>query len=276
LVRLSVFFTFLAVTRLGFGQLAVIQERDTPCVFSGTASRVTVRFRNNGEKQFADDVTARLCQTSSTTAMPVGESLMGRLTVLPAQTVVQDFMLKFPTVKAETRLLVQWIDNERKVLGTTMVRSFPPDLLRELKSMAGEDGLGILDPQKKLTPALKSIGVDFADLENSGLENFHGRIAIVGPFESKAQMREGLAKQIETIADKGVAVVWFQPPPGRREKLQPSFYTLPFGDRAVVVVQDGVVSNLSDSPQAQLNLIDLARLALHPHPLRLPDLTPQP
>ena len=142
--------------------------------------------------------------------------------------------------------------------------------------MAGENGVGILDPQNKLTTALKSMGVDFVDLEDSGLENFHGKLAIVGPFESKAQMREGLAKQIEMMADKGVAVVWLQPPPERREKLQPSFYTVPFGDHAVVVVQAGMVSNLSGSPQAQLSLIDLARLALHPEPLGLPHLTPQP
>jgi hypothetical protein len=42
------------------------------------------------------------------------------------------------------------------------------------------------------------------------------------------------------------------------------------GKAAVVIVQADVIANLPENPQAQLNLIQFARLALHPAPPRLP------
>jgi hypothetical protein len=42
------------------------------------------------------------------------------------------------------------------------------------------------------------------------------------------------------------------------------------------VAQAGMVLNLADNPQSQINLLHFARLALHPETPRLPNLTPQP
>ena len=58
--------------------------------------------------------------------------------------------------------------------------------------------------------------------------------------------------------------------------LQPSFRTVPIGDGAVVVVQPQLVANLTENPQAQLNLLHFCRLAREPEPPRLPNLNPQP
>lgn len=44
--------------------------------------------------------------------------------------------------------------------------------------------------------------IDFVNMENSGFENFSGRLAIIGPFQSKAQMRDGLANQIEKLQNQ--------------------------------------------------------------------------
>jgi hypothetical protein len=106
------------------------------------------------------------------------------------------------------------------------------------------------------------------------LEDFHGKLAIIGPFQSGAQMPEGLTSRLKALAGKGVAVVWIQPPPGKREELKPSFYTVAEGKGAVVLVQAALVANLAENPKAQLNLVRLARLALHPEPLRLPEPAP--
>jgi hypothetical protein len=75
------------------------------------------------------------------------------------------------------------------------------------------------------------------------------------------------------MARKGVAVVWIQPPPMARDRLQPSFYAVPENTNAVVVVQQGLISGLPDNPQAQLDLIYFCKMALAPEPLRLPNPT---
>jgi hypothetical protein len=81
-------------------------------------------------------------------------------------------------------------------------------------------------------------------------------------------MGDGLANQIEAMSKKGIGVVWILPP--QRDKIESSFYTVPFDGHATVIVQAALVANLPDKPQAQLNLIHFARLALHPEPVRLP------
>jgi hypothetical protein len=159
---------------------------------------------------------------------------------------------------------------------------YPTNLLAELKPLVGDEPLGAFDPQNQLKPLLKNLKIDFVNLENSDLENFSGKLAIIGPFQSKARIREGLANQIQALANKGTAIVWIQPPPEPspirwdKEKLQPSFYSVPENTNAVVIVQPDLVSDLAGNPQSQLNLIYFSKLALHPQPTALPDLPPQP
>jgi hypothetical protein len=71
-------------------------------------------------------------------------------------------------------------------------------------------------------------------------------------------------------------VVWIQLPPQRREKIRPSYYTVPQNTNAVVMVHPELVAGLPDNPQSQLNLIYFCKLALHPRPTALPDLSPNP
>jgi len=181
--------------------------------------------------------------------------------------------LTFPAIKAETRFLVKWLEGTNAVIGTTEVSAYPATLLKELRGLAGDDPLGVLDPQNHLKPLLKAAAVEYDDMENRELEDYHGKLAIIGPFQSRAQMRERLTSRIKDLAGKGVGVVWIQPPPEKHEELKPSFYTVPEAKGAVVVVQASMVAKLADDAQAQLNLIELARLALHPAPPQLPQLT---
>ena len=71
---------------------------------------------------------------------------------------------------------------------------------------------------------------------------FKARLAVIGPFQSKTQMREGLAQTIQRIARKGAAVVWIQPPSEPKDQIKPSFYVVPEGKGAVVVVQSDLVA----------------------------------
>jgi hypothetical protein len=277
---------------------------DEQCVFAGDARKIAVVWHNAGDKVVEADVRARIYQTSSATTILLSEVPWKKLQVLPQQTVIESAQLDFPAVKAETKFLVQWFADgsgagfqpasaggatniarssseqagkmPAPLLGTTEVLVYPTNLLADLKALAGGDPVGAFDPQNQLKPLLKKLQVEFVDLEDVGLDNFHGKLAIIGPFQSKTQMREGLASQIQALAKKNTAVVWIQPPPEKPDKLQPSFYFVPENQIAVVIVQPDLVANLPESPRAQLNLVYFCQRALHHEPFHLPQSFPQP
>lgn len=259
-------------------QLELLPDPEPQQVFGGDARTITLTWHNGGQKPFGRELSSSLYQASSATAVPLGTAPWKSLEILPGQTVIESARLNFPAVKAETRFVIKWLAGTNEVLGTSEVLVYPTNLLQELKPLAGEEPLGVLDPQDVLKPLLKAAGVECSDLADAGVEDYRGKLAIAGPFRNKTQMREGLASQLETLAKKGVAVVWLLPPPEqkerRREAPRPSFYTVPEGKGAVVVAQAGLTAGLSESPQAQLNLTQLARRALHPEAPRLPDPTP--
>jgi hypothetical protein len=257
-------------------QLTIATNAEPQQIFFGQAKNISVIIHNGAGQNFAGEIRTRIFQTSSATAVQLSEMPWKHFQALPGQTVIESAHLDFPPVKAATRFLVQWLENSNHVLGQTAILVYPTNLLAELKPLAGDEALGIFDPQNQLKPLLKNLKIDFANLENSDLENFPGSLAIIGPFQSKAQMRDGLANQIQALAKKGAAIVWLQPPRARAEKLPPSFYSVLENTNAVVVVQPDLVPDLPDNPQSQLNLIFFCKLALHPQPPALPDLSPPP
>jgi hypothetical protein len=252
-------------------QLQLLSNLEPQEVFAGDARTITVVWRNVGNKPFMAEIHVRVFQTTSATAIQLGESLWKKLQVLPEQTILESAQLNFPALKAETKFLVQWLENSNYVLGTTTVLVYPTNLLAELKPLAENQSLGVFDPQNQLKPLLKKTGVDFVDLGNSELEHFPGKLAILGPFSSKAQIPEGQAHRIKMLAKEGVAVVWLLPPDAD-EQLQPSFYLVPEGLAVVVVAQNALVADLPTNPKSQWNLLRLCELALHPRFLTLPDL----
>ena len=71
-------------------------------------------------------------------------------------------------------------------------------------------------------------------------------------------------------------MVWICPSPGPGNQIQPSFYVVPEGKGAVVVIQPALVATPDENPQSQLNLVYFCKLALNPEPFSLPDFTRQP
>jgi hypothetical protein len=257
-------------------QLEIAASAEPPRVFSGAAKGISVVFHNPDSHSLESEIRTRIFQTSSSTAVQLSEAPWKKLQVLPQQTILESAQLDFPAVKAETKFIAQWLEGTNRVIGRTEILVYPTNLLAELKPLAGDGPVGLYDPQNQIKPLLQKLELDFTDLEKSDLESFSGKLAVIGPFQSKAQMREGLADQIQTLAKKNTAIVWIQPPRPRDIKLQPSFYSVAENSNAVVVVQSELVSNLIDNPQSQLNLIYFCRLALNPQPLTLPDLSPHP
>jgi hypothetical protein len=274
--RLALVMTCCQAALAAQAQFKVLPDDEPQRVFAGESRAVSVRFHNPGAITVEADLRIQLYQTSTSTAAPLGDTPWKRLQVLPGQTVLESAKLAFPDVKAETRFLVRWLAETNSLLGTTEVLVYPTRLLAEPKSLADAEALGVFDPGDQLKPSLRLAKVAFTDLEDAGIATFRGRLAIVGPFSTKTDLPFDLAQRVAEMARKGVAAVWLQPPPGPREKLQPSFYSVPLGTNAVVIAQAGLVANLADSPRAQLNLLHLCRVALYPEPPRLPQTNLEP
>lgn len=259
-----------------FAQVQLVPDRDPQQVFAGEARQIATVWHNDGNQFYEGKIRARILQTSSDTVVQVNETPWKKLQMLPQQTVMESTPLDFPAVKAETKFLVQWLESTNRVVGKTEVLVYPTNLLAELKSVLGEAVLGVLDPDNALKPLLRQNRVSFVDLGQAALEDFSGRLAILGPFRSKAQMREGLRRSIQMLAKHQVAAVWLLPPLENRAKPVSSFYSVPCGTNAVMVAQAELVSGMAGNPQAHLNLIYLCKLALHPQPSVLPESNPQP
>jgi hypothetical protein len=245
-------------------------------VFAGMAQNISVTFSNPGDENFKANIRIRVFQTSSSTSVPLGDWYWKEFEVLPRQAVLESASLDFPAVNAETRFLVQWMADKNHIIGNTEVLVYPTNLLGELKVMFGGDEMGVLDPNNVLKPIFAQDGLKFLNLEAIALEDFSGKLAIIGPFESKTQWREGFPQAVKRIASKGAAVVWIQPPSNPEDEIKPSFYVVPEGRGAVVIVQPELLSDFSKSPKSQQNLIRFCKLALKPEPFALPDLALQP
>lgn len=263
-------------------QLEVVGEKEPPRVFGGRESEIPLLLRNPGNTVHENDIQMRLMQLTSATAAPVSEAPWKQLQVLPRQTVVETAALEFPAVKAKTRFLVQWIANKNQVIGTTEVHVYPTNLLAELQPLVGhEDGaLGVFDPENQLKPLLNGAKVNFLDLGSLELEKYRGKLAIIGPFASTMQIDRELPRKMKTIAEKGVAVVWLQPPVKKsflsEERPVPSFYSVIENQGAVIIAEAQMVADLSENPRSQLNLIFFCKIALNRQSFTLPNSETRP
>ena len=259
-------------------QLQLLPDKESQRVFAGDERKINLVWHNAGDKTVDAEIRAQISQTSSATTIRLGETPWKRLQVLPQQTVLEYAQLDFPPVKARMKFLVQWLANSNSIVGKTEMLVYPTNLLDELKLVVdeGENNLGVLDPQKQLKPALKSSAVKFVDLEETALDDFSGKLAIIGPCSPDDPEWNGLASRISKMAQRGTSVVWIQSLPRKQGGIWPSFYIVPKIQAVVVIVQPDLVADLPDDPQSQLNLIYFCKLALNPQMPVLPDLSPQP
>lgn len=252
-------------------QFSVTTEPGGAGVFSGRTNPIAVRIHYTGAQAATADFRIRLIQTGAATTIRIGDFAWKQVTLLPAQTILDTAQVGFPAVKAETRFLIQWIEGVTNVVGNSEVVAYPTNLLARLKALAGSDPVGVFDPANQLKPLLRSLGLEFQDLQEEGTDKYAGKLAIFGPFETKSQMRASLKDDIRALAKRGVAVVWLQPPPDQRTPLKSSFYAVTEGESRVVVVAHDLVAHLAERPEAQLNLLRLAEEAMQPTLLELPE-----
>lgn len=252
-----------------FGQLEISSLGNPQYLFCGGPRNVLVTVHNLDTNTAEADLSMRLFQISSATATPLNELAWKRVRLLGGQTVMDSVALSLAPVTAQARFLVCWTDSQGKVLGRSELMVYPQGLLKDFKTILEDQSMGVFDPQNQLKPLLKDAGVEIVDLEAASPEEASIKLAVIGPFLAQKQMPGGMAGQIKKLVEKGVAVVWLQPPQRGAEPM-PSFYAFRQANGVVVVVENGLVANLSDNPKSQLNLIRFATLALHPKLGELP------
>jgi hypothetical protein len=253
------------------GGLQLVPATEPVHVLAGASRTLTVTWHNSGNSAVAAEVRLQLLQATSSTAAAFVEQPWKKLQVLGGQTILEQATVDIPAIEAETLFLIRWLEGTNHLLGITEVQAYPTNLLADLKPLVGKDQrVGVFDPNNALKPILKAHGVEFEDMQETGIARFHGQLTIVGPFTSGTQMADDFTQRLEQVALRGAAVVWLQPPPDAHAKLQPSFQTVRVGPGAVVLVQSPLTANLASDPKAQINLLHFCRLALKPESPRLP------
>jgi hypothetical protein len=266
----------LARCNLVAAPLEVVPDEAPQSIFGGLPQRVRVILHNPDSRTVETSASLRIFQTSSSTAAWLSEFPWKRLEVLAGQTIIESAGLSLPAVKSETPFLIQWVDESHRIIGRTEILVYPTNLLSALRPLAGGKPLGLFDPDNRLGPLLNSAGVEFEDLGARELSSFPGSLAILGPFQSAAQMKTGFQERVKKLAGKGATVVWLQPPAPRKSGLRAPFYSVRVGSGTVMIVDAQLCSGLADNPVAQLNLIRLTELAIRPQCPGLPQSFIQP
>jgi hypothetical protein len=261
---------FIALAGLLMAQGAPAEEETNPTVwcvpepphlFGGTRGQIKVHLHNHGGQPIEIDARFRLLQLSSATAIPLSEAPWKRIPMLADQTVVESFNFDLPSVRAETRFLVQWFDGTRRI-GSTPLHVYPTNLLSELGPISGPgSGLGLWDPGDELKPLLRMSGVAFVDLEQDGLESFRGRLAIILSGPDPAVDRPG-ARAIRSLIGKGIHLIWIRPTTKRGLASSPGLHTFRHGTGTMVFVHPDWMRDLTVRPESQLILLDACRLAV--------------
>lgn len=264
-------FTILLFPATVFAQLKIVPAKETPLVFGGKTQTIEIIFKNPTDKIIRTELRARLFQASSATLVPVGESKAWKqLQMFSGQSVIENIEIDFPAVRTLTEFRIRFSADEKQI-ADLKIRVAPDDLLHQFSSLTEKTPIGILDPDNQLKPLLKQNKVQFHELESgAGFDGFDGRLAIIGPFQSKESVPANLRKRVEARREKPLAIVWIQPPETKSDPLLP-IYIVRENENTIVVARQDVVANLTESPKAQLNLLRAAQLALNPDSLQLPE-----
>jgi hypothetical protein len=148
--------------------------------------------------------------TAVSNNLPLIEGPWKKLRVLPQQTVLETAAFDFPEVQKPTAYLLNFY-NGRNALGLMFLHVYPTNLLRELKSLAGDVPLGLLEPENIFKPLFRTNGINFSDLEKTDLEHFNGSLAIFGSLHGTIGLPYVFTSKIPDMAKRGVGIVWIQP-----------------------------------------------------------------
>ena len=258
-----------AAAHMSAGPVSVLPEGHPWHVFGGGVREIVVRVQNSTNTPVSVEFGARLFQLTSATAAPVGTVPPRRISLPVGQGGLERFRIEFPAVRAETRFRLQWSADGASA-GGTEVWVYPAQILAGIGTLTQGKAIGVHDPDGRIRPALTEAGIVTIDLSGMDPADFEGTLAIYAPALTAAKVPPGRRAEVRALAERGVAVVWFQPPVEPRDEPSPRYRTVPVGPSAVVVADGEPVARLAEAPDAQRLFLHLVREALKPAPVELP------
>jgi hypothetical protein len=258
-----------AAVHVSAGPVSVLPEGRPFHVFGGGAREIVVRVQSSTNTPVSSELGARLFQLTSATAAPVGTVPSRRVALDAGQGVLERFRVEFPAVRVETRFRLQW-SADGTPAGGTEVWVYPAQILAGIGTLTQGKAMGLHDPEGRIRPALTEAGISTTDLTAMDPADFEGAVVIYAPPMTTGKVPPGRKAEVRALAERGVAVVWFQPPGEPRDEPSPRYRTVPIGPSAVVVADGEPVTRLSEAPDAQRLLLHLVREALKPAPNELP------
>ncbi len=251
------------------GPVSVLPEGRPWHVFGGGTREIVVRVQNSTNTPVSPELGARLFQLTSATAAPVGTVPSRRVSLAASQGVLERFRIEFPAVRTETRFRLQWSADGASA-GGTEVWVYPAQILAGIGTLTQGKAIGLHDPDARIRPALTEAGIATIDLNGTDPADFEGSLAIYAPALTGAKVPPARKAEVRALAERGIAVVWFQPPSELRDEPSPRYRTVPVGPSAVVLADGEPVARLAEAPDAQRLLLHLVREALKPAPNELP------
>ncbi len=254
-------------TLAGHAAVAIIDQPAAVACFGDGRRVIQTQIHSSEDRSIEVDLRYRLHQSSGSTLVPLGGAKSWKtLTLTPNQTVVETLEVEFPSVRGETAFRIAWYDGETR-LGITPVIVFPAGLLQPLTVLAGETSLGLIDPEGRFSAALGALPrQELKEAEDVAAADIS--LILVAPM-NKESRPAGLAAALKKKASEGCLIVWIQPvsPPS---VTLPAVHAIDEGSGRIVVATAATVSDLADSPRAQLNLVQLAELAAGKRRIELP------
>jgi hypothetical protein len=264
-MAVSLLFVFvLSMTRFNAtgAEVQLLSQPGTVKLFGGGPRPVELRWSNTVTTTAALPIFVRLSQATSDTVAPWSYDLWKRITILPGQTILESAVLKFPDVRAQTLFLAQWATQDGQILGTSKITVFPTNLLGELTVLSGHKPIALFDPSNFFQGIFKRF--EIYDLRDRPPGEFDGKLAIVYQVPHGSPSPQAPVTSLINLASRGVGIVWIREAPERSDRLLPSFVAVRKGAGNLVVAQPGLFANLPEDPQAQINRVELARMALCP------------
>lgn len=249
--------------------------------FGGTAIDTRLRVYGTAGKQI--DITAQLHQISRSLAAPVGGPLkvVTGLSFGATARAQLKWSVQLPAVERATTFELRFYardvgDTVFKTVGRQSLRVQPSDLLRELREYSAKTPIVVQDPDRQLIPFLRTQGIDYVDIDRVGL---HGlgqtsrsfengardrteavRLALrVCPIGTDPHRREHARDETEiALLKQGYRIIRFREKAGTVPAI-----VVERSDRGIQIdVEMPLLNELTDSPAAQLLLLEIVRRAI--------------
>ena len=245
--RISILLLFLSAAFRGI-------SADRQAVFGGRESVLRIELKNTTDREIEGPASFRIWQVTKGVAMPVGEVLeWKRVKILGGQTLLDELRVTLPRVQAGSHFVVK-VRVANDLIGEAIVNAYPANLLRQVQPLLEGGAIGLLETELSPAPFLAQ-GFDVTAAIR--LKNFSGALLVVGEGVSEA----GTVEQIHKWSERGGRVIWLKAADVEKPATIPSALVKRIGRGVIVEVESRALTDLGNSPLAQLNFVRAAQMA---------------